>query len=526
MVLKDAGALAAHGRSGPRTIVIGSGAAGLYAAHELARRGQAVVVIETGGTSLDSFAPESYSSVGRKHDGIRIGRSRSLGGTTNLWGGQLVEFQPIDFGGRDWLPDSKWPLSYDEIFPYYARTYENLGIEEGAQDDSKVLEQVFGTRPALDDGLEIFLTRWLKVPSFAVSYGGEIQSSGNLCVLLNHTAVGFLGSNGAIHAARVVDRSGRAHAVEGDHFILAAGTIEIARLLLHSATHTDWQCPWRDNQNVGAYFQDHLAGRIASVRPYDRQRFFDTFCTIVRAGHKYQPKMRLTNEALENARILNIQGWFNFESDVSENLVYLKQFLKAAIYSRRVSGIRDFLGNLRACGRYLLPLMWKYVVDNRVFVPSTSKISLIIQGEQVPLRESRIRIDPSVRDARGLPKVVLEWRLGSEETASIREFARRCARALQAAGLASLEIPAELTNGDDSFLMTLRDSNHASGGARMGASDRDGVVDRDLRVFGTQNLYVAGSATFRTTSNANTTFTALALVSRLVDQLTRAHAVR
>ena len=49
---------------------------------------------------LDNFSPQSYTSIGRAHNGIRIGRSRSLGGTTNLWGGQLAEFQPVDFAGR------------------------------------------------------------------------------------------------------------------------------------------------------------------------------------------------------------------------------------------------------------------------------------------------------------------------------------------------------------------------------------------------------------------------------------------
>jgi len=53
----------------------------------------------------------------------------------------------------------------------------------------------------------------------------------------------------------------------------------------------------------------------------------------------------------------------------------------------------------------------------------------------------------------------------------------------------------------------------------MGTSESDGVVDSDLRVFGTDNLYVAGASTFRTASNANTTFTALALGTRLVDHL-------
>ena len=525
MLLNDPNELQACRSHRPRTVVIGSGAAGLYAARELSRRGHDVVVIESGGVGLDSFSPGSYSTVGRKHDGIRIGRSRSLGGTTNLWGGQLVEFQPVDFRGRDWLTASRWPISYQEISPYYRRTYESLAIEEEAQNDARIFDHVLGSTPAFEAGLEVFLTRWLKVPSFAVSCAKEIKSSRNLRILLNHTVTGFLGSKGTIRGVRVVGPTRRAESIPGDLFILAAGTIEISRLLLHAAATADWECPWRDNTNVGAYFQDHLGGRIASMHPYDRRRFLDTFCTIVFGSHKFQPKVRLTNETLECNRLLNTQGMFAFESEIGENLIYLKQFLKAAIYSRRITGVGDFFRNVKACSRYLAPLMWKYIVDNRIFVPSTSKISLVVQVEQIPLRESRIRIDSSRVDIAGLPHAILDWKVDGREVRSILGFAERCDRALRAAGLGHLDIAEDLMSRNERFLGTLGDTNHPSGGACMGTSERDGVVDRNLRVFGTKNLYVAGAATFRTTGNANTTFTALALVTRLVDQLASADAV-
>ena len=526
MLLNDINELKAPVKGILRTVIVGGGTVGLYAARELTKRGHEVVVIESGGVGLDNFAPESYASVGLPHDGIKLGRSRSLGGTSNLWGGQLVEFQPVDFGGRDWLPHSKWPVTYEEIAPYYRRTYENLGISGDVLDDRRVLERVVGGKPPLEEGLEMFLTRWLKTPSMAVYYANEIRSSKNLSVLLNHTVVGFEGSSGKITAIRAMDGSGRTHTIEGERFILASGTIEICRLLLHSAATADWDCPWRDNANVGAYFQDHLVGKVASVQPIDGRRFFDTFCNLVWSGHKFQPKIRLTNEALESTRILNIHGTFCFESSFSENLVFLKQFLKAAISSRKITGIGDFFSNLKACGKHLLPLMWKYIVENRVFVPSSSKIALGIQSEQVPYRESRITIDEASKDACGLPKVILDWKVTSEELASIREFALRCDRALRAAGLAKLNISEDLLNMQGEFLSTLRDNYHQTGGSRMAESELEGVVNRNLRVFGTENLYVAGAVTFPTTSNANVTFTAMAFVTRLVDHLTSEPAAR
>lgn len=523
MVLSNCSELASWAMGRRRTVIIGGGTVGLYAAHELSRRGEEVVVVESGGNALDSFAPQSYASVGKPHEGIRLGRGRSLGGTSNLWGGQLVEYQCADFAGRDWLPDSKWPVTYDEISHYYRPTYENLGIPSEFLDDSQIFSRVGGVEPHLEEGLEVFLTRWLKIPSFSVAYAHEIQTSRKLAVLLNHTVVGFRGVSGTVSAVRVIDGGGNAHWVEGDRFILASGTIEISRLLLHAAATPGWECPWRHNENIGAYFQDHPVGRVASIEVLDRRRFFRTFSTIVCAGHKFQPKIRLTNETLQRSRIMNVQAMMSFESSIGENLVYLKQFLKAALYSRKLGGAGDLLKNLRACSKHLFPLMWKYVMDNRILVPSNSKISLVIQSEQTPLRNSRISLDSTVVDGSGLPKVILDWKVGSEELHSIRDFAVHCDRALRAAGLARLMIFEELMKLEPQFMDTLRDNYHHVGGARMGETERDGVVDRNLRVFGTSNLYVAGAATFRTTSNANTTFTALAFVTRLVDHLSRSN---
>jgi len=166
--------------------------------------------------------------------------------------------------------------------------------------------------------------------------------------------------------------------------------------------------------------------------------------------------------------------------------------------------------------------MWKYVWDHRVFVPSTAKILMHVQAEHAPLAESRITIDSNALDSYGLACVVLDWRLAGNELASLREFAVQIRDALQASGIGQLKIDDDLLSLDPHFLSKLGDTYHQAGGTNMAASEQDGVVDKNLRVFGTNNLYVIGAGVFPTTSNANTTFTALAFTTRLVDHLTGA----
>lgn len=504
-----------------RVLIVGGGTVGIYLAVELAKAGREVLMIEAGNEQLDNFSEDSFESVGRPHATLKIGRSRSLGGTSNLWGGQLVEYQPIDFEGRDWLPDSKWPIAAGEAPKYYRETYENLGMPMNFLDDEKVFNHLKTRVPHLSGGLEFFLTRWMRLPSLAATYREQLESNPRIRVLLDHTVVGIEGEGEESQGVSVLDRGGHRHRLPGASVVLAAGTFENVRLLLHAANTKDWNCPWRANDNIGRFFQDHLSGRVGSVQTIDRKRFLDLFTTIVLGGFRFLPKLRMTNEALRRERLLNIHAMMVCESSISENMVFLRQFMKSVIYGRKVSNLGELLRNMASCGRHLPPLMWRYIVANRVFVPSSSKISMQIQAEQSPLRESRITVDPMRTDKYGLPKLVLDWRVGDEELASIREFSIRVRDAVREAGLAEVKLIPGLEQGDASLLERMHDHNHHAGGTCMGWSERDGVVDTDLRVFGTKNLFVLGASVFRTTSNANTTFLALALATRLARHLAK-----
>jgi choline dehydrogenase-like flavoprotein len=503
-----------------RTIVVGAGAIGLYAASQLATRGRDVVLIEAGESHLGNFSADSYSSIGRDHSGIKIGRSRSLGGTTNLWGGQLVQFQPIDFSGRDWLPASEWPISYEEIAPFYKPTYQNLGVPAQFIDDANVWRGISCDPPNLGPNFEAFFTRWLEVPNFAEIFAKQVQSDEKMCVLTGHTITGFRGTGSTIGAVCAVDAKGESHWIAADEVILAAGTIENARLLLHTAESTEWPAPWSNNRNIGRYFQDHLGGKIASFQPTDKSAFFRMFSNVVYSGRKFQPKIRMRNEAQIGQQLYNTQVFFAFESEVSEHMVYLKQFMRAALYSRKLTGMGDMLRNAFGMARYLVPLMWKYVWDHRIFVPSSAKILMHVQTEHAPLADSRITVDRSSLDSYGLPKVILDWRIDGNELASLREFAMQMRDALQSSGIGQLKIDEDLLAMNPNFLSRLGDTYHQAGGTNMADSEQNGVVDKNLRVFGTENLYIAGASAFPTTSNANTTFTALTFTTRLVDHLT------
>ena len=128
---------------------------------------------------------------------------------------------------------------------------------------------------------------------------------------------------------------------------------------------------------------------------------------------------------------------------------------------------------------------------------------------------SRVTLAQS-RDALGLPRVRLEWRLSPDDVDGVIRSHRIVKAALESAGLG--QVSSTFEQGLESPI-TLQGGWHHMGTTRMNADPRHGVVDADCRVHGVSNLYVAGSSVFPTGGYANPTLTLIALAIRLADNL-------
>ena len=117
------------------------------------------------------------------------------------------------------------------------------------------------------------------------------------------------------------------------------------------------------------------------------------------------------------------------------------------------------------------------------------------------------------RDALGQRKAELRWRIGPEVTRSLLALQERLSSSLRAAGIGEVE-PGQ---GEPRYT----DASHHMGTTRMSEDPRTGVVDRDCRVHGLANLYLAGSSVFPSAGHANPTPTIVALALRLADHLHR-----
>lgn len=492
-------------------VVVGAGTVGLFLAVLLARQRRQVVILEAGGRAAQSIqGGPVVSSIGKQHRGMNTARAMGLGGTSVLWGGQLAEFDAIDLE----RPDLTWPISHAELTRWYNRVYQILGVERRLSEGE--YRARLGKEPELHFGVDRIFTLWAPQPNFAHLFKCELSTASDLKVLTHATAnsMEFSGSRARAIIARV--DGGRRIRVEASNFVLAAGTIANARFLL--STQLQSEVPWKSCRQVGKAFQDHLGGKVAEVEVESEARFRSFFENAIVNDVKLQPKLRLVGAA--RLRVPSgVSGLFVFRSRVAEHVGNIKMFVRAlrsgTAFSRFASLPRDLL----AVNRSLAPFVVRYLRDRRVFAFFEHGVELHVQAEQIPLAGSDIQVAGFEPLEDGLLPAAVNWQIDGREAVSIRTFLHEADQYLRLQHIARLTPEAVFAQDDTVLLRSLSDTAHQCGGAAMSSDRHSGVTDPDCRIWGTDNVFIAGAAVFPTSSHANCTLTALALTTRLSELL-------
>ena len=134
----------------------------------------------------------------------------------------------------------------------------------------------------------------------------------------------------------------------------------------------------------------------------------------------------------------------------------------------------------------------------------------------MPHRDSRIGLGEDL-DVFGLRKVVVDWRLTSEDRRGMATAHALLEAELVRAGFGQLR--STVPEDDSEWQSDMRGDQHHMGTTRMQRDPNMGVVDENCRVHGTANLYVAGSSVFPTGGTFNPTLTIVALALRLADHV-------
>ena len=505
--------------------VVGAGAAGLALAQALPTRLD-VVVLESGGFRYEAETQDLYAG---KNEGadypIETSRLRYFGGTTNHWGGNVRPLDPIDFTQRPWIPDSGWPIGRNDLDAHYQQARAFLGLPP----------DVFDARTWEAPGLPPLPLGTASVennvfPSVVPSgrrlgpvHRQSILSAANVRLVTHANLLEIQASEDATHVTglRVGTLGGVRFTTRARAYVLAAGGIENARLLLLSdQVHPSGLGNQRDL--VGRYFADHHvvwpAGLLLLSDPSRSLGFYDERS---RGGEALgRGVLTVSEEAQRDHHLNNMR--FQIGPRVPLDQAILRQ--RAARSARAgYRALRD--GELpddlewhvaNVIGDFDELVTGAYLLGRHRGDYPSWHVYLIGIGEPRPHRDSRVRLGSEL-DALGQRRVVVDWQWHHEDLDSFRRAVGLVSEDMAASGIGRVRdaIP------DDFDPSPFRASPHSHhmGTTRMHDDPARGVVDRNGRVHGIDNLYVAGSSVFPTFGNANPTLTILALTFRLAEHL-------
>ena len=527
--------------------IIGAGAAGIALACELDGCGFPVLLLEAGGLRLDLAASnDRYAGTAvAPHPNPSEYRRIVFGGTTGTWGGRCVPFDPIDFEKRDYIADSGWPVAYDEVARCYPRALQYC--DAGAFDFSvggSLPEPASGIAnlPGLGGGTELLadrIERYSLPTDFGKRYRARIAQSGNVRSLLHARCVALHRAAGEsrVTSVTVVDRAARRRTVRAQVFVLATGGIEVPRLLMQS----DAQGLGLGNQHdlLGRYYACHfenILGRLVAPQgkvPFDFEKTRDdVYC---------RRKLQFSAPAQREHRLLNTAFRLHFPpySDASHgnpalSAIYLAKSTlipeyrailqhgsEPAVQSPALAHLRNLVFGMPELGRFAYQWLFLRHLSNRKLPYTLVKnrdgsYPLEFNCEQTPLASSRITLSDAV-DPDGLRRVHVNWRVSTDDAdAAQRAFLllRDILHQHSACRLEFDEAGLRQAIGRSAPL-----GGHHIGTARMAATPREGVVDRNCALFESPNVFIASSAVFCTSSHANPTLTIVAFALRLADHL-------
>jgi len=491
-----------------RFCVVGGGTAGLLLAIRLAERGGEVLLLEAGGLELEERSQNLYDAEmgGTRHAGTTAGRFRTFGGSSTRWGGQLLPYTADVFRPRVGSPSLSWPIAESDVAPFYDELQRILGVDL-LPFDAGLLSALKRSAVEFSDDVRLRFSKWIPFAkrNLARTLGKTALTHPKITVVSHANVAELLGDGaGRIVAARVRDYAGREFRCEAEEFIVTTGTIESSRLLLLSEAAVP-----NAHGQVGRYFHDHISWPAAEFLAPERQRMLEQLGPFFVDGTLHTCKLEASPELRAQQDLLTVMAHVTIEEPEDSGPSAVRNLMESVQRGKVGEALRTNLWPaLRGSGDVLRLLLQARFKQRRA-VSKHARVRLHIDLEQAADERNRIRLSDE-KDALGIRKAIVDWRVGEQERETARLFAAVIRAELERLGLAPREWSEE---------PVFADTFHAMGGLRMGDDARTSVVDRDLRVHGVANLYVASCAVYPSGGSSNPTFTLMALALRLAERL-------
>lgn len=467
-------------------------------------------------------------------------RARMLGGRTNHWGRISLRFGPKDFKRKsiDGLGEN-WPISYDDIKPFYDRVDKLVGIfgsVEGLENEpdgiflpppKPRLHELMIRKAALSSGVNVIpsrlsiLTKQINEDRGECFYcaqcarGCQVYAdfssssvlikpalkTGNVDVIPNAMAREVTtDKNGLATGISYVDKTDlQEYQVKGRTVILAASACETARLLLNSKSARHPNGLANSSDVVGKYLHDSTGSAVGGVLPqlFGRKRYNEDG---VGGMHIYSPWW-LDNKKLDFPRGYHIEYWGGM-GQPSYGFGFGMQGL---------NGRFTVNGQKKEAGGYGASLK----EDARYFYGAN--VGMAGRGEAVAFEHNKCEIDPNVVDQYGIPVLRFDVRWSDYEIKQAKHMQETFQEIMYNMGAI---ITWGLAGPESNYgLETPGRIIHEAGTARMGNDPKSSALNKWSQAHDCKNLFVADGAQFVSQADKNITWTIMALSMRASEYL-------
>jgi len=461
--------------------ICGAGAAGITLAWHLSSQGKRVALLEGGGEQYSQQSQDLYKgeSIGLQYY-LELFRLRFLGGTTNHWSGRCRPFDNEDFRPRNDNGLPGWPITFNEVEKKLAQAKDILGLPA---------DDTFKSRPGSDIESDIFEPDefYNSVPvRFAEKYHDYLANSRAVDVFLNANVVNIALKDdfNTIDKIDIKSFSSKRGSIRASNYILSMGGIENARLLLCSNSQITAGIG-NQTDMVGRCFMEHLNIVLGEfVANPDIWGDIEGMSFFTKAGYVAENNLLMSNITFSIVDELKAYGR-------TAELKKLFNRFSCAI------GISDHL-----------QFMYKH------WCIGEGRITTLF--EQLPNKNSRVALSNEV-DNIGVKKVILDWNISEQDRKSIRYIATQMAMEFAKNNLGRVKLRPYIL--DSELDIPINAHSHHMGTTRMASDHKYGVVDPNCRVYGTTNLFIAGSSVFSTGGGGNPTMPIIQLALRLGEHL-------
>jgi hypothetical protein len=537
--------------------IVGTGPAGIILAFEYARNNpdKKVALIEYGDETLG--ATNALDESIQVNDPINHHppyecTNKGLGGTSATWGGRCVNYDLVDFIDRKIIRDGcTWHTElFTEVDAYLeasAKYFECgrpiFNLNEMPEFRDQRIAENFVEGIVTDSWLE----RWSMPTRFGKRYAEEINAQSNITLMSGYEGRDFAApdDNGVVKSLDLYHiHSGEKRIIEARQFALAAGTQESTRILLRNLQLFK-RLPTVPDA-LGKYYQGHISGKIATVKFRGNPKKTDYGFLRDKDGTYMRRRFHFDTDFLVQHNLLNTAIWLDNplyhdpkHRSGAMSFMYLAMItpflgrklappaIVHSVTKGKVNGLskhfwnvlKDLPGSLwkpasifyrRYCLKRKLPGIFLYSPKNTY--------ALHFHAEQVPDKNNKMQLSPDGK------KLVIDYKLTDDDIHSVIKLHEVLDEWLRKCNCGELEYWFPKHELPDAIRAMSRDGIHQSGTTRIADTPEKGVIDKDLKLFGTENIYVCSSSAFPTSGQANPTFYLGAFAARLAAHLKTLHA--